>query len=87
MAATAGWLDYSIRTRAPRDQPLIASVERWDGTGFVRRSRYNAGCVRRKTFSAVSWARDRIANDISAMKSRVTPRIVRSRMRALFGMT
>jgi hypothetical protein len=53
-----------------RDKPTrmirVASLAR---RGFTSRSRYNASCFRRNRFSAASWARDRIANDISATRS------------------
>jgi hypothetical protein len=50
--------------------------------GLTLRSRYNASCFRRNSFSAASWARDRIAEDVSETRSRVTPRLVWSRWRA-----
>jgi hypothetical protein len=44
--------------------------------GFIWRSRYNANCFRRNRFSAASWARDRIADEITAPRSPATQKRV-----------
>jgi serine/threonine protein kinase len=64
--------DSTCRQSTSHDKATMMRVPSSARRGFTCRSTYNANCLRRNRFSAASWARDRSANDISAMRSRAT---------------
>ena len=65
------------RDRATSAMRVASSARR----GLTRRSRYNANCLRRKRFSAASWACGRNIDDTNRRTSPATRAIVRTSSR------
>ena len=69
------WLTTLSRCRHSTNDDKATRVIRIASSArrrFTCRSRYNANCFRRNRFSAASWVTDRIADAISATRSRAT---------------